>query len=45
MLPPFDIVRVETDGRLIGKDTSETLGLAQLPIKSLMVSQPGDFVI
>jgi hypothetical protein len=45
MLPPFDIFRVETDGHLLRKDTAETLVLARLRIKILMVSQPGDFVI
>jgi hypothetical protein len=45
MLPPFDIFRVETDGHLVWKDTAETLVLARLRIKILMVSQPGDFVI
>ena len=45
MLPPFDIFRVETDGHIVWKDTAETLDLARLRIKILMVSQPGDFVI
>ena len=45
MLPPFDIFRVETDGHLVWKDTAETLVLARLRVKILMVSQPGDFVI
>jgi hypothetical protein len=45
MLPPFDIFRVETDGHLVWRDTAETLDLARLRIKILMVSQPGDFVI
>ena len=45
MLPPFDIFRVETDGHLVWKDTAETLDLARLRIKILMVLSPGDFVI
>jgi hypothetical protein len=45
MLPPFDIFRVETDGHLVWKDTAQTLDLARLRIKILMVSQPADFVI
>lgn len=45
MLPPFDIFRIENDGHLAWKDTAETLDLARLRIKILMVSQPGDFVI
>jgi hypothetical protein len=45
MLPSFDIFRVETDGHLVWRDTAETLDLARLRIKILMVSQPGDFVI
>jgi hypothetical protein len=45
MLPPFDIFRVETDGRLVWKDTAQTFDLARLRIKILMISQPGDFVV
>jgi len=45
MPPPFDIFRVENDGRLLWKDTAETFGLAKLRIKILMLSLPGDFVI
>jgi hypothetical protein len=45
MFPPFDIFRVESDGRLVWKDTAETLDLARLRIKISMVSQPGDYVI
>jgi hypothetical protein len=45
LIPPFDIFRVESDGHLVWKDTAETLDLARLRIKILMVSQPGDYVI
>jgi hypothetical protein len=42
MLPAFDIFRVETDGQLVWKGTADTLDLARLRIKILMLSQPGD---
>lgn len=45
MVPPFDIFRVESDGRLVWKDNAETLELARLRIKILTVSQPSDYVI
>jgi len=45
MLPPLDIFRVENDGHLVWKDTAETLELARLRIKILMVAQTDDYVI
>jgi hypothetical protein len=50
MIPPFDIFRVEIfrvemNGHLVRKDTAETLELARLRIKILMVSEPGDYII
>lgn len=45
MVPPFDIFRVEADGRLLWKDTAETFDLARLLIKILMGSHPSDYVI
>jgi hypothetical protein len=45
MLPPFDIFHVGIDGHLVWKGTAETLDLAKLRIKILMVTQPGDYVI
>ncbi len=45
MIPPFDIFRVEMNGHLVRKDTAETLELARLRIKILMVSEPVDYII
>jgi hypothetical protein len=45
MVPPFDIFRVESDGHLVWRDTAETLDLARLRIKILMLAQPADYVI
>ena len=45
MVPPFDIFRVESDGHLVWKDTAETLDLARLRIKILMLAHPADYVI
>jgi hypothetical protein len=44
MVPPFDIFRVESDGHLVWKDTAETIDLARLRIKILMLAQPADYV-
>ncbi len=45
MIPPFDIFRVESDSHLVWKDTAETLDVARLQIKILMVTETADYVI
>ena len=45
MIPPFDIFRVEMDGHLEWKGVAETLDLARLRIKILMVSEPAEYLI
>src|SRR6266404_6366722 len=45
MIPPFDIFRVEMDGHLVWKSVAETLDLARLRIKILMVSEPAEYLI
>lgn len=45
MVPPFDIFRMEQTGHLVWQETAETLDLAKLRIKTLMASQPSDYVI
>ena len=45
MIPPFDIFRVESNGHLVWQGIAETLDVARLHIKILMVGQPGDYVI
>jgi hypothetical protein len=44
MTPPFDLFRIEND-RLVRQGTAETLDVARLHVKILMVGQPGDYVI
>jgi hypothetical protein len=44
MIPPFDLFRIEND-RLSWQGTAESLNVARLHVKILMVGQPGDYVI
>jgi hypothetical protein len=45
MIPPFDILRVDSYGQLVRTGTAETLDLARLHIKILMASEPGEYII
>ena len=45
MIAPFDVFRVETDMRLVWKDTAETFELAERRIEILRVAQPGSYMI
>jgi hypothetical protein len=45
VIPPFDIFRLENDGRLVWQGIAETLDVARLHIKILMTDEPGDYVI
>jgi hypothetical protein len=44
MIPPLDIFRVEAD-HLVWRGAAETLDLARLRVKLLMVSEPADYMI
>jgi hypothetical protein len=41
----FDIFKIEQDGRLVLKDTLETMARAKLRIKALRIAEPADYVI
>jgi hypothetical protein len=45
LIPPFDIFRVESDGRWVWQGVAETLDVARLHIKILMAGEPGNYVI
>jgi hypothetical protein len=45
MIAPFDIFKGEKDGTVVWKGTAETLEVARLSVKVLMVSSPGSYII
>ena len=45
MIPPFDILRIETDGHLMWRGKAETLDVARLKVKMLMDEVPGNYLI
>jgi hypothetical protein len=45
MIPPLDIFRLESDGQLIWRASADGDDAAQRRVKSLMASEPADYVI
>jgi hypothetical protein len=45
LIPPFDIFKSEMNGTVLWKGSAETLEVARLSVKVLMVSSPGSYII
>jgi hypothetical protein len=45
MLPPFDIFRIDSDGRLLWQESAETFGQARQRVNTLKVGKRFDYVI
>jgi hypothetical protein len=45
MFPPFDILRVDSDGQLVWRDQAESLTLARMRVRMLKLDSPGDYII
>jgi hypothetical protein len=45
MIPPFDIFKNENDGTVTWKGTAESLEVARLSVKVLMVTSAGSYII